>query len=107
MAAAVALSMTYTVVATLRHTAPPDFDATTPTVWVGHLLVVAVTVVAVLDGTWARMTVALGLGAFLVAAVLVYPGYFTAPYQDTMGWFENNAYVALLAIALHEHLGRR
>jgi hypothetical protein len=106
VAAAFGLSMAYTVVATLRGTAPPDFDATTPSVWIGYVLAAGTVMLALRDSARARRTVTVVLAVFLVAAVLVYPSYFTAPYQDTLGWFENDAYVGLLAVALYVNLRR-
>jgi peptidoglycan/LPS O-acetylase OafA/YrhL len=104
LALAFGLSLAYTVLTTAMHTAPSDFDATTPTVWFGYLIGGTAVVLAPRPERWARWIVRAIVVTFLAAAVLVYPHYFTADHQDTLGWFENDAYVVLLAIALREHL---
>jgi peptidoglycan/LPS O-acetylase OafA/YrhL len=106
LVAAFGISFVYTVSTTLMHEAPADFDATTPTVLAGYVLGGMTTVLSFSEQRWARWAVTVVLVSLLAAAVLVYPHYFTAEHQDTFGWFENDAYVAFLALALREHLLR-
>jgi peptidoglycan/LPS O-acetylase OafA/YrhL len=106
LGAAFGLSAVYTVLTTLVGSAPPDFDATTLVVWVGYAGGALAIALALRQERWARWAVTLMVTSFLAGAVPVYPHYFTAPYQDTAGWLEAYAYVAFLALALHENLRR-
>ena len=107
LASAFTVSLMYTVLTTLLGRAPSNFDATTPTVWVGYVGGATLTALALREERWARWAVTAMLTGFLLSTFLVYPHYFTPSHQDVLGWAENDSYTALLAIAFYEHVRRR
>ena len=101
MLAAYVLSVVYTASTVLDGTAPADFGANDPVVYGFYALSFAFFGLALVSRRAAQAAVAAFLALQLATGVLVYPDDFGPAQQTTWGWFENDAYMSLLAIALY------
>ena len=101
MLAAYVLSVVYTVTTVLDDTAPADFGADDPLPYVYYVVSFAFAFLALSARRGAQVAVGVFLGLQLAIGVLVYPDDFGPAQQTTWGWFENDAFMCLLAVALY------
>jgi len=101
MLAAFALSVVHTVYAAVAGIEDPTFTVTTPLAWGFYAVAFAVSALARRPGRAAQATVLAFLAAILVIALFYYPTTFGPEQQTAFGWFENDVYVGLLAVATY------
>lgn len=101
MIAAFALSVVHTVYAAVEGIEDPTFTVTTPLAWGFYAVAFAMSALARRQGRAAQATVLAFLAAILVIAVFYYPTTFGPEKQTVFGWFENDVYVGLLAVAAY------
>ena len=101
MLTAYVLSVLYTATTVLEGTAPADFGANDVLTYAFYAISFAFFAIALSERRWAQVAVAVFLSLQLATGVLVYPDDFGPAQQTTWGWFENDAYMCLLAIALY------
>jgi hypothetical protein len=101
MLAAYVLSVVYTVTTVLDDTAPPDFGADDVLTYAYYVVSFAFAALALRASRRAQVAVGAFLALQLAVGVLVYPDDFGPEQQTTWGWFENDAFMCLLAIALY------
>ena len=101
MLIAYALSVLYTATTVLDGTAPDGFGANDLLPYVFYTVSFAFVGLALVEHRGVQVAVAGFLSLQLAAGVLVYPDDFGPAQQTTWGWFENDAYIGLLAVALY------
>ena len=106
MIAAFALSVVHTVYAAVAGIEDPTFTVTTPLAWGFYAVAFAMSALARRPGRAAQATVLAYLAVILVIAVFYYPTTFGPEKQTVFGWFENDVYVGLLAVATYLGVAR-
>jgi len=101
MLAAFALSVVHTVYAAVEGIEDPTFTVTTPLAWGFYAVGFAMSAVARRPGRGAQAAVLAFLASILVIALFYYPTTFGPEQQTVFGWFENDVYVGLLAVATY------
>jgi hypothetical protein len=101
MLAAYLLSVVYTATTVINGTDPAGFGANDPLTYGFYLVSIGFFFVALSERRGAQIAVAAYLVLQLATGVLVYPDDFGPAQQTTWGWFENDAYMSLLAVALY------
>ena len=98
LAAAFALSLTYSVIFTFTGS-HEGYSMADPALWVFYAAGFGLAALALTDRVWAWRVVAAGVLALIGVGIFYYPTIFPPSAQTTLAWFENDVYVGLLILA--------
>jgi len=98
LAAAFALSLTYSVIVTFTGS-HEGYGMADPALWAFYVVGFGLAALALTDRTWAWWVVAAGVLALIAVGIFYYPTIFPPSAQTTLAWFENDVYMGLLILA--------
>jgi peptidoglycan/LPS O-acetylase OafA/YrhL len=98
LAAAFALSLTYSAIVTVTGS-HEGYGLGDPTLWVFYAVGFGLAALALTNRLWAWWIVTAAVFALIAVGIFYYPTVFPPSAQTTLAWFENDVYMGLLILA--------
>ena len=98
LAAAFALSLTYSVIVTFTGS-HEGYSMADPALWVFCAVGFGLVALALWDTTWAWWVLAAAVLVLIAVGIFYYPTVFPPSAQTPLAWFENDVYMGLLILA--------